>query len=151
MLVDFLSENEIHELQSRLHLQQEMIEKQNRDILNLKTTLAEATQKNSEEHCTNCRMEDESHHKKQADITLNQGVVPIAKMVSVFVHEINQPLTAISAYSQCCLHIIKNKLKHEKISDELVRILERITEQTAHAGNILRDMQGIKHDDHSYL
>ena len=53
--------------------------------------------------------------------------------ISVFIHEINQPLTAIMAYSHCCLLRIKN----QSDSNELLLPIENIARQAIHAGDTL--------------
>ena len=142
MLIDTPSENDIHELELQLNLQQQKIEKQNREILNLKANLVAATKK-SDELYSIIQAKNKLKNKKQIDLMLARRLNIMSKLVSAFAHEINQPLTAIIAYNHSCLHVAKNKLKYEKNDNKLVELLERMVEQTEHAGNIVHYMKGI--------
>ena len=66
-------------------------------------------------------------------------------LVSIFVHEINQPLMAIIAYSRSCLLLIKNKQDY----NELLLPLENIAHQAQHAGETIHAMNKFIRDEHS--
>ena len=118
MLIDVSSQkNEFHELQLKLNLQ-------NREILLLKTKLAEASKNNLEHACIN-----QNNLLEQQDL----------KEISLLMHELSQPLTAVIAYSYSCLNLIKNNSAQEK----LIGLLEELIEQTERTGVILQKMKNI--------
>lgn len=118
MLVDAPSKNnEFHELQLKLSLQ-------NREIIRLKTKLAEARKNNSD--CTLL-----SQNKALEPQELNE--------ISLLMHELNQPLTAVIAYSYSCINLIKRNTAQEKLID----ILEELIEQSERTGAILQKIKNI--------
>lgn len=59
------------------------------------------------------------------------------RTASAIAHELNQPLTAISAYSEVILHALSNK---EMDADKLTRALEGCVEQAQRAGRSLHEL-----------
>ncbi len=59
------------------------------------------------------------------------------RTASAIAHELNQPLTAISAYSEVILHSLSNK---EMDADKLTRALEGCVEQAQRAGRSLHEL-----------
>ena len=100
---------------------------------------------------TDYKLEDKKQHQKQADIALACRTSTMSEMASAFAHEINQPLTAIIAYSQSCLYLIKNKSDPNNICDKLMLPLEQMAIQAEHAGNIIHNMKNIMDDGHFYV
>jgi two-component system, LuxR family, sensor kinase FixL len=64
---------------------------------------------------------------------------------TVLAHEMNQPLTAIAAYSRSCLLIIENQLMDKEIKKQLLKPLEKIAAQVGLAGEILHNMNNLMH------
>ncbi|KTD56470.1 sensor histidine kinase [Legionella shakespearei] len=64
---------------------------------------------------------------------------------TVLAHEMNQPLTAIAAYSRSCLHIIANQLMDKDIKKHLLEPLEKIAAQAGLAGEIIHNMNKLMH------
>jgi len=60
-----------------------------------------------------------------------------ARTASAIAHELNQPLTAISAYSEVALHALRNEAIH---SDSLKRALEGCVKQAQRAGRNLHEL-----------
>lgn len=92
---------------------------------------------------TDYKLEDKKQHKKQADLAVACRTSTMSEMASAFAHEINQPLTAIIAYSRACLHIIKNDKKN---ATDLLLPLEQMAIQAEHAGKIIHNMKDIMQD-----
>ncbi len=65
-----------------------------------------------------------------------------ARTASAIAHELNQPLTAISAYSEVVLHALSNK---ELDIDKLTRALEGCVEQAQRAGRSLHELLAFLH------
>jgi two-component system sensor kinase FixL len=97
---------------------------------------------------TEYKLENKKQHKRQADIAMACKTSTMSEMASAFAHEINQPLTAIMAYSTACLHIIKN---NQKNSSELLAPLEQMALQAEHAGKVIHNMKNIMHDGNFHL
>lgn len=73
--------------------------------------------------------------RDEAESILKQQVA--ARTASAIAHELNQPLTAISAYSEVALHAIHND---DLDSDHLIRALEGCVEQAQRAGRSLHEL-----------
>lgn len=97
------------------------------------------------------KLEDKKQHEKQADIAHACRVSAMSEMASVFAHEINQPLTAIIAYSSSCLYLVNAKSDSEKIHSKLLLPLEKIAQQAEHAGNIIHSMKNIVNNGHLHV
>lgn len=118
MLVDVPSkDNEFHELQLKLNVQ-------NREIIRLKTKLAEASKNNLDYTSLN-------RNKELEQQDLNE--------ISLLMHELNQPLTAVIAYSYSCINLIKNNSAQEKLID----LLQELIEQSERTGVIMQKMKNI--------
>lgn len=128
-----LSNQELHELQLQLNVQQDLINKQNSTILNLKAQLANASEKNAALY----------EEKQQVNRMLARGISMQKTLASVLIHEINQPLTAITTYGHSCLLVAKNKVQYEKKQYELVQLLEALAGQTKYLGNMMHHMRSI--------
>lgn len=85
-------------------------------------------------------------NKKHADITLACKTSTLSEIASAFAHEINQPLTAITAYSRSCLNIIKNNPASESTFDKLLLPLEQITTQAEYMGKVIHNMKNLMDD-----
>lgn len=82
----------------------------------------------------------ERHKRKQlAEIELSCKLRSIGEMASALAHEVNQPLTAIMAYSQSCLFLLKNC--QPDIFDKLHMPLTQISLQAGLAGEIIHNMK----------
>jgi len=90
---------------------------------------------------TEYKLEQKRQRQLQTDITLACRVSEMGEMTSAFAHEINQPLTAIIAYSRSCLFIIKDKLDYKMICNKLLAPLENIARQAEHAGEIIFNLK----------
>ena len=80
---------------------------------------------------------DKGHLEELAHVT-RLGMM--GEMASGLAHEINQPLTAITAYIQVCLSLIKND---DVEPDKLVETLEKIQQQAMLAGRIIHSMRDL--------
>lgn len=74
-------------------------------------------------------------HRDEAENILKQQVA--ARTASAIAHELNQPLAAISAYSEVLLHALHNDTAH---SDSLERALKGCVEQAQRAGRSLHEL-----------
>lgn len=119
MLADTPLKNELRLLQLRIDAQQEVIDKQDRNIQNLKADLA------------------------QSNAELSRSICAPNKQILALVHELNQPLTAVIAYSRSCLYILKNQLNQEQAANKLVHMLECMAHQAQCAGTIVHQMSHI--------
>ncbi|PXW89680.1 PAS domain S-box-containing protein [Nitrosomonas sp. Nm84] len=74
-------------------------------------------------------------HRDEAENILKQQVA--ARTASAIAHELNQPLAAISAYSEVLLHALHNDTTN---SDSLERALKGCVEQAQRAGRSLHEL-----------
>ena len=95
---------------------------------------------------TEYKLEDKKQHKKQADLALACRTSTMGEMASAFAHEINQPLTALIAYSRSCLYIINDKSNDKTTCQSLLLPLEQMALQAEHAGSIIHNMKNIMQD-----
>lgn len=119
MLADAPPKNQLRLLQLRTDAQQEVIDKQYRDIQNLKADLAQSNEE------------------------LSRSTRAQNQQIPALIHELNQPLTAVIAYSRSCLYILKNQLNQEQIPNKLVHMLECMAHQAQCAGTIVHQMSHI--------
>lgn len=74
-------------------------------------------------------------HRNEAENIFKQQVA--ARTASAIAHELNQPLAAISAYSEVLLHALHNDVSN---SDSMKRALEGCVEQAQRAGRSLHEL-----------
>lgn len=87
------------------------------------------------------RKHKEIEHKKHlAELAHVTRLGLMGEMASGIAHEINQPLTAVSAYSQACLKLIENE-KFNLIV--LTEILQKINTQSLLAGQIIHRLRDL--------
>ncbi len=72
-------------------------------------------------------------HEAELALVLRRGT--LGEMTSALAHELNQPLAAVSTYSDACLRKLRSG---EWRSRELENMLTQIREQADHAGQIMR-------------
>lgn len=89
--------------------------------------------------------------KQEQDLSKLRSQLAEYNMASTFAHEITQPLTAIIAYSQSCMFLIKNSYKYKIICDKLLPSLERISRQAMHAGEIIHSMKNFMREADDYF
>ncbi len=80
--------------------------------------------------------ENQSHWRRHETESLLKQQIAM-HTASAIAHEINQPLAAISAYSEVALHSLKNKSIN---SDSLYRALEGCVTQAQRAGDTLHEL-----------
>jgi two-component system sensor kinase FixL len=78
-------------------------------------------------------LRDERIQELQAELAHVQRLTELGQVVSTLVHEVNQPLTAISNYVNACRRIGKTG-NHEQVQ----AVLERIGDQTSRAREIVQ-------------
>lgn len=81
-------------------------------------------------------MENQSHWRRDETETLLKQQIAV-HTASAIAHEINQPLAAISAYSEVALHSLKNKNIN---SNSLHRALEGCVREAQRAGDTLHEL-----------
>lgn len=59
----------------------------------------------------------------------------LGEMATTLAHELNQPMCAISSYSQACMNLIGNQYAD---NGELIQVLNKVTGQAQRAGKIIR-------------
>jgi len=99
---------------------------------------------------TEYKLQERQQFKQQADIAQSSRTSAMGEMASALAHEINQPLTAIIAYSRSCLFLLNNKSDHKKTSNELLLPLEQIAFQAEHAGQIIHNIKKFMREGHFY-
>lgn len=80
--------------------------------------------------------ERQSHERRHETETLVKQQIAV-QTASAIAHEINQPLTAISAYSEVALHSLRN---NNLSSENLCRALEGCVMQAQRAGDTLHEL-----------
>lgn len=81
-------------------------------------------------------MENQNHERRNETEALVKRQIAV-QTASAIAHEINQPLTAISAYSEVALHSLKN---NNMSSENLCRALEGCVAQAQRAGDTLHEL-----------
>ena len=90
---------------------------------------------------TDFKLQEMTLHKIQADIARSWRTRAMGEMACALTHEINQPLTALIAYSQSCLFLINKQSSHEKTISQLLIPLKQIASQAEHAGEVMNSMK----------
>ena len=90
------------------------------------------------DHSEQVRSELESREARERLAHVGR-VTTLGEMASAIAHEINQPLTAISSYSQACI-----RLMHQGDADQqlLLESLQAIAAQALRAGDVVRRIRG---------
>lgn len=96
---------------------------------------------------TDFKLAERMQHKQQSEIALSCRTSAMGEMASALAHEINQPLTAIAAYSQGCLFLIKNDLTNT-LNNKLLHPLTKIASQAELAGEIIHNMKNFIREGH---
>lgn len=97
--------------------------------------------------CSRYKLQEFQARKQQAEIERVGRSNVMGELISALAHEINQPLTAIKAFSRGCLL----KLKRDSSISALAYPLTQIAHQSEHAGNILHRMKNFMRDGSMYL
>jgi len=84
------------------------------------------------------RAEDETR-VLQERLTYFSRLSTMGEMAAGLAHEINQPLTAIAAYSQACQRLLKRDA--QAADDEVLGALEQISVQALRAGEVIRRLR----------
>ncbi len=82
-------------------------------------------------------IKDKEHLAELAHVT-RLGLM--GEVASGIAHEVNQPLTAIGAYTQTCLDLVNNKTCDLSI---LTEILQKIKKQSIRAGQIIHQLRNL--------
>ncbi len=82
---------------------------------------------------------EEASRDARARLAHAGRVSTLGEMASAIAHEINQPLTAISAYAQACRRILDQPGHDPAV---VVEALEAITTQALRAGDVVRRIRG---------
>ncbi len=82
-------------------------------------------------------IKDKEHLTELAHVT---RLELMGEMASGIAHEVNQPLTAIAAYTQTCLKLVENNTTDPKVFAE---ILQKINKQSLLAGQIIHQIKNL--------
>lgn len=99
---------------------------------------------------TEWKLQERQWVMQQAAIAQSNKISTLSEMTSTLAHEINQPLTAIIAYSRSCLFMINNKLGYKEICADLLAPLEQIALQSEHAGAIIHTIKNFMREGNFY-
>ena len=99
---------------------------------------------------TETKIQEREHFKQQEAIAQSNRISAMGEMASAIAHEINQPLTAIIAYSRSCLFIINKKWGDKEIHATLNHPLEQIALQGEHAGSIIHSIKNLMRKGNFY-
>lgn len=89
---------------------------------------------------TDWRLAEEQARQRQAELTHVARLSTLAEMTTTLAHELNQPLGAITNYSQACLRTLRANAEAKEM---LINALEQITAQGRRAGDIVRQLRTI--------
>jgi len=95
---------------------------------------------------TEYKLQEKQQRKQQADLVSSCRTSAMGEMASALAHEVNQPLTAIVAYSRSCLHIINSREDEQQICSRILPPLEQIANQAERAGEIIHSMKNFMRD-----
>jgi hypothetical protein len=76
--------------------------------------------------------------QQEEKVQLTSRLMTMGEMASSLAHELNQPLTAISNYSEGALARLKRDAAGQSVSAEVMTALEKASTQAQRAGNIIR-------------
>ena len=76
--------------------------------------------------------------QQEEKVQLTSRLMTMGEMASSLAHELNQPLTAISNYSEGALARLRRDTSNASISPEVMTALEKASTQAQRAGNIIR-------------
>ena len=145
MLVDISFGREIVELPSNLNSHEVEIDNQQECIFNLRERIVELNKEN--EALSN--LVRQILIQSEPISPTSAGIV--REIVSSIAHEINQPLTAIIAYSRGCIFLIKNKLKYKKTCEQLLFPIEKMAMLAEYAGNTMYNMKNFILDEEVFF
>ena len=91
----------------------------------------------------NHKLNEKRQYKQLADISVACTTSTQVMMASALAHEINQPLTAITTYSQASLFLIEKDPNIDGTYTRLIHPLQQIAAQAELAGNIVHNMLGL--------
>ena len=98
------------------------------------------------DHSEQVRSELESREARERLAQVGR-VTTLGEMASAIAHEINQPLTAISSYSQACIRLMNQGNADQQL---LFESLQAIAGQALRAGDVVRRIRGfVGHRDSS--
>lgn len=90
------------------------------------------------DHSEQVRSELESREAREKLAHVGR-VTTLGEMASAIAHEINQPLTAISSYSQACIRLMNQGNADQQL---LLESLQAIAAQALRAGDVVRRIRG---------
>ena len=77
------------------------------------------------------------------DLIRVAGKSPDADLLIGLIHELSQPLGAISNYAAVCLHYLANGRGKEKEEAKVIEVVRRIAEQASRANEITRRLKSL--------
>ncbi|WP_234422190.1 PhnD/SsuA/transferrin family substrate-binding protein [Sedimenticola thiotaurini] len=80
----------------------------------------------------------EEARQHQDDLAHVARLSTMGEMASGIAHEINQPLTAITANAQACIRMLES---HSGETERIIDVMERIGSQASRAGEIIRHLR----------
>lgn len=87
---------------------------------------------------TEIRASEEENRQHQEELAHMDRISLMAEMATGLAHELNQPLTALYAYSRACLQLLANGSTD---TDNLGNLLEKISKTAEKAGLIIRHLR----------
>lgn len=80
--------------------------------------------------------------QQRAELAHASRLSTMGEMAAGFAHELNQPLTAISAYTRSCMRRLQAGIARP---DTLLTTMEKVAEQAERAGDIIRRLRSFIH------
>ena len=99
---------------------------------------------------TEYKVQEHQRHMLQAEIALSCRSRATGEMAAALSHELNQPLTAIVAYSRTCLFLIDKMAEKYSQCKKLLAPLNQIAIQAKHCGEIILNMKNFICDTQFY-
>ena len=90
------------------------------------------------------RRAEEETHRLQQRLTHVSRLATVGEMSAGIAHELNQPLTAVANYAQACDRLLGMA---DPDIDEVRGALKQITAQAVRAGDIIRRLRTLAHND----